>query len=80
MDEPTWRRVLCWGAVVTFFAMPLIALTFHVIAIQLGWKADERVTELKGLLPVYYTVSSLVFGLAGLNTFDRFNGKKGPGP
>jgi hypothetical protein len=77
MNEPRWRQVLCWGAVITFFSIPLIIFTLHVMAIELGWKFDDRLEEFQGIMPVYQTVTALIFGLAGLNSFDRFtNGKK----
>lgn len=77
--EPRWRQWLCWTAVVMFFAIPILIGTLHVIAIEFNWKSDDRASEFQGVMPVYQTISALVFGLAGLNSFDRFfNHKKPP--
>lgn len=71
-DEPRWRKVLCWGAVLMFFSLPAIVFLLHFTAVEMGWQFDNRIEEFRGITPVYETVTALVFGLAGLNSFDRF--------
>ena len=70
MTEPFWRTVLCWIAVVTFFALPLVVFVLQVF---------ERLPdpkELEWLGNVYKADVALVFGLAGLNSWDKRNGKR----
>jgi hypothetical protein len=63
-------------AVIMFFAIPVLIIVLHILAIEFDWKSDDRIAEFQGVMPVYQTISGLVFGLAGLNSFDRFfNGK-----
>lgn len=60
-----------------FFAIPVLILVLHVCAIEFNWKSDDRLAEFQGVMPVYQTISGLVFGLAGLNSVDRFfNGRE----
>jgi hypothetical protein len=69
--EPKWRTVLNWSAVIMFFSMPLVLFVMHLISIERGWQVEERWAEFKGLGFVYQTITALVFGLAGLNSWDR---------
>jgi hypothetical protein len=69
--EPRWRTVLNWSAVIMFFSMPLVLFVMHLISIERGWQVEERWAEFKGLGFVYQTITALVFGLAGLNSWDR---------
>jgi len=84
MTEPRWRTVLCWSAVVTFFSMPLVVFVLHIIAIERSWNAGQRWEEFTGIGAFYQIVAALVFGLAGLHSWDktvqqRFNGGKDAG-
>jgi hypothetical protein len=72
MKEPLWRRVLCWGAVVTFLTLPLFVFVLVFISTEFTWAHfDEHISHYKFLAPFYQSVTALIFGLAGLNTFDR---------
>lgn len=76
-EEPLWRKVLCWGSVVTFFTLPLITFALHVVALETSMRFAEHISDFKFLGTVYASVTALVFGLAGLNSWDkRINGKK----
>lgn len=76
MNEPRWRQILCWGAVTMFFGLPLGVFILHFAAIEFGWQFDNRIEEFAGIMPVYQTITGLVFGLAGLNSWDKYNGRK----
>jgi hypothetical protein len=70
-SEPLWRTTLCWIAVFTFFALPLVLFIYQVFRIvpdplhEFGWVGN-----------VYKADAALVFGLAGLNSWDKRNGVK----
>lgn len=68
--EPRWRIALCWIAVITFFALPLLVFIFQVFARL----PDPK--EMEWLGNVYKADAALVFGLAGLNSWDKRNGKR----
>lgn len=55
-----------------FFGLPLVVFSLHFAAVELGWQFDNRIEEFNGIMPAYQTVTGLVFGLAGLNSFDRY--------
>jgi hypothetical protein len=78
MKEPRWRTVLCWGAIVTFFTVPMAGLGILFIADQFP-SIRNHLTEYKFIGPFFQSVTALVFGLAGLNSADRYveqkNGK-----
>ncbi|HET9374326.1 MAG TPA: hypothetical protein VFO40_05105 [Chthoniobacterales bacterium] len=76
MEEPLWRDVLCWGAVITFFSMPLAAFVLHVVSLESHMEFAKHLSDFKWLGNVYTAVSALVFGLAGLNSWDKRNGSK----
>jgi len=63
--------------------MPLVVFTLHIISIERDWNIKDRWTELTGIAGFYQVISTLVFGLAGLQSFDRFvatrNGKSDKG-
>jgi hypothetical protein len=69
--EPRWRTVLCWSAVVTFFSMPLVVFILHIVSVEKGWNMGQRWSEFTGIGLFYQIISALVFGLAGLNSWDR---------
>ena len=78
MKEPKWRMVLCWGAVVTFFTVPMVGLAILFMADY--WpNIRNHLSEYKFIGPFFQSVTALVFGLAGLNSADRYiehkNGK-----
>lgn len=78
MNEPLWRKVLCWGAVACFFVMPGTAFALVVYdAFTAGtFLRAEDIGNLKAFSTYQATLTALLFGLAGLNTWDRRNGSK----
>jgi hypothetical protein len=80
MKEPLWRQVLCWGAVICFFLLPLTAFLIVVYGItvgSVGFLSEEEFKFFKEFTPFEATLATLVFGLAGLNTWDKkINGVK----
>ncbi|HET6887582.1 MAG TPA: hypothetical protein VFH87_06630 [Candidatus Udaeobacter sp.] len=76
MKDPMWKTALNWGAVVTFLTLPLFILGFQiynwthpgfVIAIH-----PERIDKLREFLLEYMrNITVLVFGLAGLRTWEQ---------
>jgi hypothetical protein len=75
--EPRWRWVLNWSAVIAFFAMPVAFFTLQVAAIQLPWlRFEEHIKEFGWTRDYFKIVCMLVLGLAGLNSWDRHNGRK----
>jgi len=76
-EEPKWRRTLCWGAVISFFAMPslLFLLVFYNAVRREGFLTAEEMEDFRALGSYQATLAALVFGLAGLNTLDKRNGK-----
>lgn len=76
MDEPLWRKFLCWGSVFLFLTLPLSILILRLVSDSspdLRWSASLQ--EAKYIIPYFQSLTALVFGLAGLNTWDRHNGK-----
>jgi hypothetical protein len=70
-EEPLWKTVLCWGAVITFLTMPLFLFALHVVSNEVSWlHFREHLSEYKYLGTFFQTVTALVFGLAGLNTLS----------
>jgi hypothetical protein len=69
--EPRWRLVLCWGAVLTFFTVPLVGIGLLVAA---DWVPSIRnhIAEYKFIGPFFQSVTALVFGLAGLRSLDKY--------
>lgn len=80
MNEPRWRTVLCWGAVIAYLTVPLITYALIVISIEVPWlHTNEHLQEFKGFAGWFQTLTALVVSLAGLNSWDKtverkFNG------
>jgi len=75
--EPRWRTVLNWSAVISFFTIPLVIFTLHVISDEVPWlHFEQHLQEYKYLSVFFQSVTALVFGLAGLHSFDRTMDKK----
>ena len=78
-NEPLWRTVLCWGTVITFLTLPLVCFVLEVISEeeQVTWlHFNEHLKQFNWLVPYFQSITALVFGLAGLNSFDKSrNGK-----
>lgn len=79
INEPKWREVLCWGVVATFLTLPLVILALGILSHAFGWNLTEHIRDFKFLGAYFQSVTALAFGLAGLNTADKFlvqkNGK-----
>lgn len=71
-SEPRWRVALYWGAVISFFTLPLAILSIHLVAIAypelLRGHAGGHLGEFKYIFEFHRTLAALVFGLAGLDT------------
>lgn len=81
MNEPLWRRVLCWGVVITYLTLPLLVMTLYIIGKETpDFHFEEYAKNLTFIKTFYETITALAFGLSGLHSFDRFiqlkNGKK----
>jgi hypothetical protein len=76
MNDPLWRKILCWGAVISFFLLPLVAFVVVVSSVLVGaGLSDQEVQNFKAFSGYQATLGALVFGLAGLNTWQQRNGK-----
>jgi len=62
--DPLWKVILNWGSVLTFFALPILFLA--------GALHPERLEYLREYMR---NITILVFGLAGLKTWEQI--KKG---
>jgi hypothetical protein len=78
LKEPLWKTVLNWGAVITFLTLPLF-----VFAMQLYMRAhtgtfdSTKPEHFKYLFDFQRNITVLVFGLAGLRTWENItNGKR----
>jgi hypothetical protein len=75
MEEPAWRRVLCWGSVILFLSLPPTILILRLVSDSYHLRWAESIESAKYVVPYFTSLTGLVFGLAGLNTWDRLNGK-----
>jgi hypothetical protein len=74
--EPLWRTVLCWGAVSLFLILPILILIIRLMSDSfpnMHW--GETISQAKFVIPYFQSLTALVFGLAGLNVWDRKNGR-----
>lgn len=73
MNEPLWRKILCWGSTLIFLLTPPVILT-----LQIADHLNARDVEVaKSMSPMYMAISAVMAGLAGLNTFAAIkNGKQ----
>jgi hypothetical protein len=76
--EPRWRTTLCWGSVILYLTIPPIILMIRLLSDHFpDFHWAESLSQAKFMIPYFTSLTALVFGLAGLNTFDR---KMGNGP
>jgi hypothetical protein len=79
--EEKWKQFLNWGAIIMFFSMPLLVLIIQLAALSFpNWLSQELPqTEFKYLYEFQRALAILVFGLAGLRTWEHVsgNGKNG---
>jgi len=87
MKDPLWKTVLNWGTVITFLLLPLAILSLQVYANTHSgwWKWQDQLTPEQQAARYQYlndfmrNLTMLVFGLAGLRTWESIkNGKKPP--
>ena len=71
MNEPKWRIVLCWGAVFTFFTVPIVGLTLLILSDTMP-SIRNHMSEYKFIGPFFQSVTALVFGLSGLRSLDKY--------
>jgi hypothetical protein len=66
--------------VVTFLGLPIILFLLTLASEQYSWiKFNEQQNEYKFLVPYFNAVTALVFGLAGLNSWDKRLERNGNG-
>jgi hypothetical protein len=79
MNEEPWKTFLNWGAVIMFFGMPLLVMVLQIFALVFpNWLSKQLPqTEFKYLYEFQRALAILVFGLAGLRTWEHVshNGK-----
>ena len=82
MKEPLWKTILNWGTVIVFLTLPLVVFTLHVYAkTHPGWILEGREGEFKYVFEFQRNITVLVFGLAGLRTWEGIkNGHGKPHP
>jgi hypothetical protein len=71
-SDPLWRKVLCWCAVVTFFSAPLAYFILTYLTWELPALRDLPEHGFWATLGEWYRIlAALVFGLAGLHSWDK---------
>ena len=75
MNEPLWKTVLNWGAVIVFFILPIGMLIVHVYALtHPGWVSKplsgKEEYDFNYLFSLQRDTTFLVIGLAGLKTWE----------
>jgi hypothetical protein len=79
MNEPLWKLALNWGVVITFLSLPLVLMmTQLAIVSHPNWISDpQRYEKSFGYLSEFQrNLAILIFGLAGLHTWEQVrNGK-----
>jgi hypothetical protein len=74
--EPMWRKVLCWGSVILYLTLPLLILVVRLLSDHFPeYHWAESLSQAKFMIPYFTSLTALVFGLAGLSSWDRKNGK-----
>jgi hypothetical protein len=69
-SEPTWRKVLAWGAVSYFLGLPAIALVGGFLDLEMNAGVAKFLAEF------HVTITALLGAVAGLDSWDRKNDKK----
>jgi hypothetical protein len=78
MREEPWKTFLNWASVIMFFTMPVVITVLQIFALMYPkWLSQELPqTEFKYLYEFQRALAILVFGLAGLRTWEHVaNGK-----
>ncbi len=75
--EPLWRVFLNWGTVIAFFAIPLTLFCVQFYArTHPGWFNEEHPEHFKYIADYQRNLTILVFGLAGLKTWENIKNNK----
>jgi hypothetical protein len=72
--EPTWKLFLNWGVVVTFLSLPLVLMTIQLYIIAHPDVIPDPTKyrdHFKYLIEFQRNLAILVFGLAGLRTWEQ---------
>jgi hypothetical protein len=85
MKEPLWRLILNWGTVISFLTVPLIIMSIQVYAnTHPGWwqwndalTPEQHQSRFQYLNDFMRNITILVFGLAGLRTWENIKNGKG---
>jgi len=75
---PPWRKFLCWAAVLTFFLFPMTFFVLEMLSFltPLHNLSEQELANFKWMREYMMMLAGLVFGLAGLNSWDKRNGGK----
>jgi len=77
--EPMWKLALNWGVVITFLSLPFVIMTIQLWILthpDLIANAPSYREHFKYLFEFQRNLAVLVFGLAGLRTWEQIkNGK-----
>jgi hypothetical protein len=80
MREEGWKTFLNWAAVIMFFGMPLLVMVIQLLALSFPTVLSKELpqAEFKYLYEFQRALAILVFGLAGLRTWEHVsnNGKE----
>jgi hypothetical protein len=82
MNEPYWKLFLNWGVVITFLTLPLMIMVIQLYILShpdIIKDPETHREHFKYLIEFQRNLAILVFGLAGLRTWEAIkNGKKPP--
>src|SRR5262245_11356628 len=84
MKEPAWKIVLNWGAVILFLTVPLgiASLQIYINTHRGVWQwveeltPEQRIQRFQYLYDFMRNLTILVFGLAGLRTWQHVSDMK----
>jgi hypothetical protein len=77
MSEPLWKLVLNWGVVVTFLTLPMVVLCIQMYGrTHPNWMNTDNPEHFKYLMEFQRNLTILVFGLAGLRTWEQVKNNK----
>jgi hypothetical protein len=79
--EPYWKLFLNWGVVITFLLLPLVIMVIQLYLLSHPDVIKNPATyrdHFKYLLEFQRNLAILVFGLAGLRTWEQLKNGKPP--
>jgi len=83
MKDPLWRTVLNWGTVITFFTLPITIMCIQLYAhTHPNWWQHTlgEPQRFQYLYDFMRNITILVFGLAGLRTWENLKNGNGKHP